>query len=168
MAEGFYPTANFDWLGQLPGTARDVQDRIKTKASLADFTSGDADSLINKGASLLAINPEIGLKMIAEGRQRKAIEQRSEELKLYMETLKKNPPAAVPVAPTPQADPSRVIYDNSGGTPAAPAAAAPSPFTAPPASLSTVVPGPQTSLPPLSGAAAAALGPSPSDQMIAA
>lgn len=161
---------SFDWLGQLVPGALARQQRDETRQTLSDLKSGDADSLIAAGTKLLPIDPKQGLALIAEGRQRKAIDLRQDELSAWRIGGTGVPPSGGTAAAG--SSPSGISFPKGVGPndpePTAPAApAGPSPFNAPAAPLSSVI-GPQSSLPPLAGQAAAALAPSPTDQMIAA
>ena len=166
---------SFDWLGQLVPGALERQRRDETRQSLSDLKSGDADSLIAAGTKLLPIDPKQGLALIAEGRQRKAIDLRADELSAWRIGGSTGTPNAGTAAPS--SVPSGIAFPkgvdpNTPYTPGAPPPAprGPDPFAAAPSGAgagNVGVPGPQSSLPPLAGQAAAAIE-SPSNDIIAA
>ena len=164
---------SFDWLGQLVPNALERQRRDDTKSVLADMKSGDADSLIAAGTKLLPIDPKQGLALIAEGRQRKAVDLRADELSAWRIGGGLGTPAAGTAAAG--STPSGITFpkgvEPDAPEPPAQAPRRPDPFATAPNPLAT--PGPRsdlgpTTLPPLQGPAEAALGGSPSDQLIAA
>jgi hypothetical protein len=105
MAERF-PNVSFDWLGELPGIAEAARTRGARRETLASLRGGSADDLIAAGSRLMAAGDlEGGLKLVAEGRQRKAIDLRASYETEYLKQLPgiqglfgAKPPAAAPPA----------------------------------------------------------------------
>lgn len=183
---------DFSWLGNLPDVYREAQDRRSTKETLSNLKSGSADDLIEGGARLLrAGNVAEGLKIIGEGRQRKAIEQRGEELRLYLNQPKTDFSGLL--GGQPGGPPGPVTFPGAGA--AEPPAAAPGSnlFNGPPGAIPGVgprseapatqqtafnttpwfpgspqYPKPYGDNPPIPPPAAPRASPSPSDAIIAA
>lgn len=168
-----FPSVSFDWLGQLPGISEEARTLQARRATLADLSSGDADSLIKKGAQLLqAGDPDLGLKLLSEGRQRKSAEDRAALDKVMLEWWRQGGPAGLRTTPgtpgtetppdIPPSVPGGGVPSGGGGGGGVPWPAPGGGNVLPPGS----VPGRQSGLEALPGGPALAM--SPSDQLIAA
>lgn len=168
-----FPNVSFDWLGELPGIAEARSGRDTRRQTLSDLDSTSADSLEKKAAQLIRSGDlEGGMKLQAAALAQRQLTQKGAADAAYTEWVRRFNPNSVPTpggagGPPP---PDLPLFPPAGGPPSA-APRGPDPFAAAPAGAgagNVGVPGPQSALPPVTGQAAAALEPSPSDQLIAA